>query len=127
MFQDSPGAGAEKIPAIVAILYLVVHISFKIVYFPGYFTSNDSPTFIEPAISIVDSFRFGDMIWRTPIYPLFLAAHYAAFDVSVWLIAVCYSQIGLAAASVFLLAKILLGERVRLAYVVAFGVTMVLY
>jgi hypothetical protein len=128
MIAKSKGASeVRRLAAALGALYLATHVLAKVAFFPGHFTGNDSPTFITPAISFAENLTFSAMIWRPPLYSIFLGLHRIVFGADAWLTAACYSQIALMAIAVSLMASVLRAAGVRRAYVVIFALIMVLY
>ena len=108
-------------------LYLVLHGLLRSLYWPNPILGNDSPTYILPAISFADNGTFHEMIFRTPLYPVFLSVHRLLFGSESWLSMACVSQILLNALAVALLTMVLAERNVPVRPQVFFGAILAIY
>ncbi len=108
-------------------LYLLVHGFLQSVFWAKPYLGNDSQSYITPALSFVTNGTFHEMIYRTPFYPTFLAAHNLLFGEPNWLIMVYISQVILCAIAIALLTMVLASRKVSLKLQVFFGIILTVY
>jgi len=107
--------------------YILVHSFLQSAFWAKPYLSHDSTSYISPALSFATNGTFHEMIFRTPLYPMFLAAHNLLFGEQNWLIMVCISQILLCAIAIGLLTMVLASRKVSLKLQIFFGMILIIY